>query len=562
MSLEESLTSRDVWVVQGPEFTLEICIRAHCSHAGYMPIFLKLAGELLANAKLWSDLGLVASSKGCEYFNNSNSIIGLNLSLGLQEKLGHSTDGRRMNVPDTLRNLFRIDAQPPVGIQTVILSGIRVSLEFNSSNLESISQFSHTSTAKTVYEKPRIPKSPAVVTPGTIEVPENSFILQQDYLEFPLISSNLEDYSQMLLLPSGPNSLAADCQSQANQSSYINRLSLEHALATDKSNNVLSGLLDIGFRSLISSNPLRTMGGIERSSAECIRNLSDIAPAVFSPGYRDAVSQRACFVPVIAKAMSSMLSETNSQSLQQRLFALQESAISQYGDNLNHGDSSTPDTRSMIKCLLWRIVQKGVYRPEAARKLSPIDFTMGITERDYPMLENHSSIDYSRGSIDVFDLEESDYHDFHDYNDDDDDSTLSFPEDEYCSHDPDDYMDYFSDMLENSNDNADDVGPKGEKDDSSILDEHEQSENMLSIPRSSLSLSTAAAAFSSSPLTLNDDDIIPSPSTEREPDVGLLFSDLPELETSSARAVVAAFHDIYIENNTENGNSDEEMLYD
>lgn len=192
-----------------------------------------------------------------------------------------------MNVPDTLRNLFCVDAQPPVGIQTVILSGIRVSLEFNSSNPESISQFPHTSTAITLYDKPHIPESPAVGTPGTIEVPDNSFTLNPDYLEFPLISSNLEDYSEMLLLPSGPNPLAADCQSQLNKSSYINRLSLEHALATDKSNNVLSGILDLGFRSLISSNPLRTMSGIVRTSAECIQNLSDIAPAVFSPGYHD-----------------------------------------------------------------------------------------------------------------------------------------------------------------------------------------------------------------------------------------------------------------------------------
>lgn len=259
-----------------------------------------------------------------------------------------------------------------------------------------------------------------------------------------------------------------------------------------------------------------------------------------------------------------MLNETSSQSLQQRLSALQGFAISQYGDNLNCGASSTPDTRSMIKCLLWRTLQKGVYRPEAARKLSPIDFTMGTTERDSPMLDEDPLIDHSRGSINVFDLEEGDY------NDDDDDPTLTFPEDEYCSHDPENDMDMddtddFSDMLENSNDDNDHSIESLDAEinslpDSSLLDEHEQSENMTNIPRSSLALSTAAAAFSSSPLTLNDDDIIPCPST-KEPDIGLLFSDLPELETSSARAVVAPFHDVYIGNNTENGDSDE-MLYD
>lgn len=52
ISLEQSLASRDVWVVQGPAFTLEICIQAHCSHTVDMPIFLKLAGELLVNAKV------------------------------------------------------------------------------------------------------------------------------------------------------------------------------------------------------------------------------------------------------------------------------------------------------------------------------------------------------------------------------------------------------------------------------------------------------------------------------------------------------------------------------
>ncbi|KAL2002376.1 hypothetical protein VTN02DRAFT_83 [Thermoascus thermophilus] len=321
------------------------------------------------------------------------------------------------------------------------------------------------------------------------------------------------------------------------------------------------------------------MSGIARTSAECVRNLSDIAPAVFSPGYRDAVSQRACFVPVIAKTLTSMLNKTSSQSLQRRLSALQGLAISQYGDNLTCGASNTPDTRSMIKCLLWRILQKGVYRPQAARKLSPLDFTLGTTEGDSPMLNEDPSIAHSWGSIDVPDLEEGDYND-----DDDDDSALTFPEDEYCAHDPGNDMDMddtdnFSDMLENSNsnDNNDysteslDAAGIHSLPDSSLLDEHEQSENLMTdIPRSSpplLSTAAATAAFSSSPLTLNDDDLILCPSAE-EPDIGLLFSDLPELETSSARPVVAPLHDVYMGNTTESGDGDgdgdgdDEMLYD
>lgn len=249
-----------------------------------------------------------------------------------------------------------------------------------------------------------------------------------------------------------------------------------------------------------------------------------------------------------------MLNMASSEFLRQKLSALQESCESQYYHNLNRETLSTPNLRSMIRRLLWRISQKGLYNPEASRKLSPINFA-GIMECDYPMLDGDSSIDSSGGSNQI----ERDHYDFPA---DNDNSSSTLLEDGYCSIDLEndiDGSDSFDEILENSN-SDNDLESKEEENDSpdssTIL---EQSENITSVPLSGVS-TTPAFSFSSSPLTLNDD--LPCPSVGSEPDAGLLFSDPPELETPPARAFTATFHDSNVGKSTDNGDSDEEMLYD
>jgi hypothetical protein len=87
----------------------------------------------------------------------------------------------------------------------------------------------------------------------------------------------------------------------------------------------------------------------------------------------------------------------------------------------------------MIKCLLWTTLQKGVYDPRAARKLSPISPPDSGAMDDSSMLEDHLSLPWSDDILSTSPDTDSDFADVDADGNDADDFARSLFEDELCS---------------------------------------------------------------------------------------------------------------------------------
>lgn len=63
-------------------------------------------------------------------------------------------------------------------------------------------------------------------------------------------------------------------------------------------------ILDAGIRNAITANTTRSVKGVRLAGSESFKNLADIAPSIWSPGYRAAMSSRSLLLPTISHALS------------------------------------------------------------------------------------------------------------------------------------------------------------------------------------------------------------------------------------------------------------------
>src|SRR5947207_14761862 len=126
------------------------------------------------------------------------------------------------------------------------------------------------------------------------------------------------------------------------------------------------------------------------------------------------VSRRACFIPMIAKALASMLANSSSPVLASKFDLLQKScgerfSLQKFGNRVGFCEK-----RMIFKCLLWIIMQHGVLNPGAVRRLTRLD-TKTLPSRTSDRAHNSDKQpenfrDASRGHLpldmtDHFDLE-------------------------------------------------------------------------------------------------------------------------------------------------------------
>lgn len=149
-----------------------------------------------------------------------------------------------------------------------------------------------------------------------------------------------------------------------------------------------------------------------------------------------SIRQRAGFIPVVAKSIASIVNKSASEDIRQKVTSLKNFFGENYeGTPMHRPPSEVPDLRSMVKCLLWTSLQRGVYDPKAARKLSPITLDDSKSEDDSSMLEDQLSIPGSDNALSTSLDIESDYADTN--ADDDDDYERTLFEEELCFPFPD-----------------------------------------------------------------------------------------------------------------------------
>lgn len=153
---------------------------------------------------------------------------------------------------------------------------------------------------------------------------------------------------------------------------------------------ILVQLMDFSLRRMISDyRPVRTGGVILSSDAGCPK-LAAISPALFSPGYVKAVSQRTDLLPMIARTVSRVYRRTNSSRLRHKLKRLQESSLSSY---LDHGsnedfDSSSAMSPSSVEVRLWFLTRSKLIDPFACRCLKSLGTFNKTGLGSYEMLDD------------------------------------------------------------------------------------------------------------------------------------------------------------------------------
>ena len=96
------------------------------------------------------------------------------------------------------------------------------------------------------------------------------------------------------------------------------------------------------------------------------------------------MNQRSQFIPSIASSLASLLDRSKNPSLQHRRPLLELSSRPK-PDLFPTPDISV--VRTSIKQSLWRIAQKGLYKPEASRNLGPLEAVSNLGE-GYSTLEH------------------------------------------------------------------------------------------------------------------------------------------------------------------------------
>ena len=189
-------------------------------------------------------------------------------------------------------------------------------------------------------------------------------------------------------------------------------------------------LTDIAMRSLICQKPMRTSTGLMSYGNSSLFHLANLAPAVFVPGYREAVQGRAKLIPTIVRFLSQFLQQSGRQAYPEK--RTERSFTSLSGLSKENNDTEQKET---LKGHLWMTLANGVKNIEAARKLRPLHVPQaGGTE--------HSSSRTFEDLLDPWNASEEDdivffledqFEDLH-FNEDED-----FPKSE---------KDYFSDLYD------------------------------------------------------------------------------------------------------------------
>ena len=151
-------------------------------------------------------------------------------------------------------------------------------------------------------------------------------------------------------------------------------------------------LIDAAIRLAITSSPKRLDKRFQMSSSESLHRLSDIAPALWSPGYLPALSDRAVFLPTICHAMANVGGErAKSASLMAKMTEIGRQTTMQG----SMSGAAHIELQSNVAVPLWRMLQASMHNPETARRLKPL-FTGKHGEDDAANYADHILLDLNQ----------------------------------------------------------------------------------------------------------------------------------------------------------------------
>ncbi|KAI9778801.1 MAG: hypothetical protein M1839_007891 [Geoglossum umbratile] len=388
-------SEREIWFSRGQGFCISFRLLLDGKQlrtndlrdAGLIEDFAKV----LRDAELWTQLQLQASLTlpSHDHYRSDNPptdiVIHLNHFITGADALGSSQQATNISL------FSSADVKPPPGIPIAIINEVQLTLAF-STNIQG---------SPPPHKVPKRPKTESYFLNNEhwpIPEPFDEKIWPPQSVESarhkgchgPLprsedtVSLQPDSTSPSLRLLQPPREFpdrplkkrAADAsESVAAEIASYRRPQLEHMVL----------LVDVALRNLVTKNPFRTPPGVVLAGAAPEFRLSEVAPSLWSPGYLTAISMRSRFLTVISWAISfPMYSYVRSTALKlklERLSSLPPSPIF-YSQPTSTPEESHPHSQdystsaaihSVIQARLWRLMQQGLYNPDAARRLKPVE---------------------------------------------------------------------------------------------------------------------------------------------------------------------------------------------
>ncbi|OQE36081.1 hypothetical protein PENCOP_c012G02060 [Penicillium coprophilum] len=300
-----------VWITEAPELELRLFIGGDWDRNEAEAFVSRLRGNL-CDMEIWSDVGFSVELKTSAYECCIDPSGFHCLELGLRRgcNMRNHTTGRTL--PSSMTN--PPDACPPTGVPIAKLASIHVRLEYilQPKSISSVREYSKLEIGYLGQE------SSALHSPQ--EMPDVSISQHEHPSETPGAQS---------------------CMSGGRSYS---------------SHEELHRLFDVGIENLVTSNSIKDPTIRVSSRQVTINSLIDFSPVVFDPRYRDAMNQRGVTIPIITKAISSMLAGKNDPSIKAKLSHLLERSRSNYIEDTTV-QSDVLSHKAAVISSLWRVAQ-------------------------------------------------------------------------------------------------------------------------------------------------------------------------------------------------------------
>ncbi|CAG8176370.1 unnamed protein product [Penicillium nalgiovense] len=337
--------AESVWITDAPELELRFSIGGNWDRNEAAAFIAKLRGELCDMEvcdreyfpkletdypflQIWSDLGFSVELKAGarEYCIDTSGTHFLELGLRRGYQIQNHTTGRTL--PSMMTN--PPDAFPPPGVPVAILTSIDVRLEYR-------------------FQGKDIPRPQ--------DRSELDVGLGQGSSVFP---------GPQLLGTMTEVAILQPVHDQGSSEAIGSQFSCISGDGSDPSFEELLRLFDLGIQRLVISTSIKDPT-ISVSQQATLKSLADISPAVFNPGYRDAMNQRGVTIPIITKAISSMLTGNNDPSTKAKLADLLELTRSHQPEELPI-QPQFPSCGTAVLSSLWRVAQKNVPKTKPIKR--------------------------------------------------------------------------------------------------------------------------------------------------------------------------------------------------
>ncbi|KAJ5320347.1 hypothetical protein N7508_000630 [Penicillium antarcticum] len=331
---------QDIWMTEAPELELRFFIGSNGVSVSDDAVasFVSRLEPRLCGLNIWSDVGFSArleteERKGAD-LGNSNNPGPHSIKLGLRRVPGRTIHRRRCTLPVMMINAP--NACPPPGIPALILTSLDIRLEYGS-HAENASHPQHSNF--------------------------DTDLSEQDLSIFAVIQALDETMDHII-----PASESDNPMSRATQGETLFQFSRTHT-----SQRGFLRLFDFGIQQLVISNTIKD-SACYISNQSTRKSLSTLVPGVFNPAYREAMNQRAVSIPSITKSISSMIKESDNNTIREKATDLLHTELSNSDDFAINADSAS--FRSAIHSSLWRIAQEDLRKHTISMRriwVSPTD---------------------------------------------------------------------------------------------------------------------------------------------------------------------------------------------